>query len=86
VPDTPGLALAAFAPLGWVSVTALALVGALALGGAVLRWLIRRGPVGAAPTWDCGYAAPAPTMQYTSSSFAQMLVGLFGWAKATGIE
>jgi len=28
-------------------------------------------------TWDCGYAAPSVTMQYTSSSFAQMLVGIF---------
>ncbi len=26
-------------------------------------------------TWGCGYAAPTPRMQYTSSSFAQMLVG-----------
>ena len=31
-------------------------------------------------TWDCGYAAPSPRMQYTSSSFAEMLVGLFRWA------
>jgi hydrogenase-4 component B len=27
------------------------------------------------PTWDCGYAAPASSMQYTSSSFADMIVG-----------
>ena len=31
-------------------------------------------------TWGCGYLAPTPRMQYTSSSFAQMLVELFGWA------
>jgi len=31
-------------------------------------------------TWDCGYIAPSARMQYTASSFAQMLVGLFGWA------
>jgi hypothetical protein len=31
-------------------------------------------------TWDCGYAAPSARMQYTSSSFAQMLVGMFAWA------
>jgi len=31
-------------------------------------------------TWDCGYAAPSPRMQYTSSSFAQGLVSLYGWA------
>ena len=33
-----------------------------------------------AATWGCGYSAPTPRMQYTSSSFAQMLVGLFRWA------
>jgi hypothetical protein len=31
-------------------------------------------------TWDCGYAAPTSRMQYTSSSFAAMLVGLLSWA------
>ena len=31
-------------------------------------------------TWDCGYAAPSARMQYSSSSFAQWLVDLFGWA------
>ncbi|HTR54845.1 MAG TPA: proton-conducting transporter membrane subunit [Kofleriaceae bacterium] len=32
------------------------------------------------PTWDCGYAAPSARMQYTSSSFADMVVRLFAWA------
>ena len=31
-------------------------------------------------TWDCGYAAPSARMQYTSSSFAEMLVRLMSWA------
>ena len=35
--------------------------------------------VDADATWGCGYLAPTPRMQYTSSSFAQMLVGMFGW-------
>jgi hydrogenase-4 component B len=35
-------------------------------------------PIGESGTWDCGYAAPAPSMQYTASSFAEMLVGIFG--------
>jgi len=30
-----------------------------------------------APTWDCGYARPSARMQYTASSFAQILVRLF---------
>ena len=31
-------------------------------------------------TWGCGYAAPTPRMQYTGSSFAEMLTLRFGWA------
>lgn len=30
-----------------------------------------------AVTWDCGYAAPTPRMQYTSSSFASPITKLF---------
>lgn len=29
------------------------------------------------PTWDCGYAQPTARMQYTATSFAQMIVALF---------
>jgi formate hydrogenlyase subunit 3/multisubunit Na+/H+ antiporter MnhD subunit len=59
------------------------------LGGAVLfvliillaalrKALLAGRSVSAAPTWDCGYARPAATMQYTASSFAQPLTDLFG--------
>ncbi|HEU5393343.1 MAG TPA: hydrogenase, partial [Candidatus Methylomirabilis sp.] len=66
------------APLGWLSAAGLALL-AIALGAALL---LRRASRGAARTvtWDCGYSRPAPSMQYTSSSFARTLVHLFGWA------
>jgi len=37
-------------------------------------------PARTAPTWDCGYARPSPRMQYSGSSFSQMLVGLLSWA------
>ena len=30
-------------------------------------------------TWDCGYAAPAARMQYTSGSFSGITAGWFGW-------
>lgn len=33
--------------------------------------------VARATTWDCGYAAPAPRMQYTASSFGEWIVGMF---------
>lgn len=35
-------------------------------------------PVGATGTWDCGYAAPSTSMQYSASSLAATLVGIFG--------
>jgi hydrogenase-4 component B len=71
--------LAMLAPLGWVGATGLWLCIVLLLAGLLLVRGIRHGAVAFAGTWDCGYAAPSPTMQYTSSSFAQMLVGLFAW-------
>jgi hydrogenase-4 component B len=39
--------------------------------------LISRHSVGKSVTWDCGYAAPTPRMQYTASSFAQPVIDLF---------
>ena len=57
-----------------------ALTGALTL----LRVLLQRGrPVSKAGTWDCGYVKPDARMQYTSSSFAQPLTGMFGWLLRT---
>jgi hydrogenase-4 component B len=66
------------APETAISVAALMFIGILALA----VWLLRRQTAGqeaAAPTWGCGYAFPTGRMQYTASSFAQMLTGLFGW-------
>jgi hydrogenase-4 component B len=73
-------AVAAAAPLGWISLAGGLLLSLTAAAGALLHWRVLRGGSRAAVTWDCGYAAPSPRMQYTASSFAQMLVGLFRWA------
>jgi hydrogenase-4 component B len=72
--------LALLAPLGWVSLVGALLVLGLLVGAVLVRRNLRRTPSAQAGTWDCGYAAPGPTMQYSSSSFAQTLVGLFSWA------
>ncbi len=75
-----GPRLATLAPLDWITIMGLLLIAVLLAGGGLL---LRSGGETAhrprASTWGCGYAAPTPRMQYTSSSFAQMLVGLFGW-------
>src|SRR5207302_10060147 len=73
-------------PLSAVTlVTAIFLV--LVGGLTVLRGRLLAGRVvGEAGTWDCGYAAPAATMQYTGSSFAQPLAELVGPAVGHGRE
>lgn len=75
-----GPQLARLAPLAWITIMGLLLLLGLVLGGVVLWLRLRGSVVEEGPTWGCGYAAPTSRMQYTSSSFAQMLVGLFGWA------
>lgn len=61
----------------------ISLVAALLLLaiGALLLW--RRSRLGVpqplAPTWGCAFAKPTPRMQYTGSSFADLLVRRFGW-------
>jgi hydrogenase-4 component B len=75
-----GPGLAARGSLEWISIMAGLLLAALALGGLLLGVRLRQNGVAEGPTWGCGYVAPSPRIQYTSSSFAQMLVGLFAWA------
>ena len=59
-----------------MGVTLLVLVGLLFLW---YRYRLAAAPVGEADTWGCGYQRPAPRMQYTASSFAQMLTGLYAF-------
>jgi len=58
-----------------VAAVALFIILMLLIGFYLKR--LRTNPIAETGTWDCGYAAPSHTMQYTSSSFAQMLVGIF---------
>lgn len=71
-----GVRLGELAPLGWISAIGLLLVGGTALIGGWLLARLRRLGAATTCTWGCGYAAPTPRMQYTSSSLAQMLVNL----------
>jgi len=80
----PEMALAraplAAAPLGLLSIAGASLLALLVAGSLALARLTRQARAVRAVTWDCGYAAPSARMQYTSSSFAESLVGLFAWA------
>jgi hydrogenase-4 component B len=68
------------APLGWLGVVNLLLLAAAVAGWMVMRNRISGGTTAEAPTWGCGYNFPNSRMQYTSSSFAQMLIAMFAWA------
>jgi hydrogenase-4 component B len=61
--------------ISWAALALAVLIGVLAL------WLQKRKTplTPRRPTWGCGYAFPAARMQYTASSFAEMLVGLLRW-------
>ena len=70
--------LRADADLGALGGIPLLLVAFLAaMGLAAAAWTRRATRT---TTWDCGYASGSPRIQYTASSFAQMLVGMFRWA------
>jgi len=79
--------LSSLAPLGWVSVinVGLIIISVVVFIGVI--GLARRGAVSGVDerrvgTWDCGFAYPAPAaprVQYTASSFAQMLVGMLSF-------
>jgi hydrogenase-4 component B len=67
-------------PLPIISLTSGFLLLSILLAWRWLAALIKAHPIASAGTWDCGYAVPSNTMQYTSSSFAEMLVRLFAFA------
>lgn len=87
MPDAGALpGLATLAPLGWVSAGSLALLALIGLAGWGMARRITRGGALPGVTWDCGYAAPSARMQYTASSFAEMLGGLFAWVQRPRIR
>jgi hydrogenase-4 component B len=82
--DYTGISPLLFTQLtGAVPLKQVALMNGLLLCVVLVIWLIWRfmvqaAPVAASQTWGCGYLAPAPRMQYTGSSFAELSAGLFG--------
>jgi len=82
VPDLKdaGPRLVTLAPLDWITIVGLGLIAALLVANGVLWLRLPHSVVEESATWGCAYIAQTPRMQYTSSSFAQMLVGLFRWA------
>jgi len=65
------------ATISWLNVT---LILAVVLVAILLSIAAPSARTARVPTWDCGYSSPSPRMQYTASSFAEGLVGMFGSA------
>jgi hydrogenase-4 component B len=72
--------LAEVAPLSSMGTVAVSLAIAILVGSVALGMRLRFSAVTATTTWGCAYIQPSPRMQYTSSSFAQMLVAIFAKA------
>lgn len=67
------------APLKWITLLGLSLVMLVCTIILTLKWLTRFSIISRICTWDCGYALPTTRIQYTGSSFGQMLVNLFAF-------
>lgn len=64
-------------PLYGAAIVSAALALFLFIAWAVRQSALKGKQIRRAVTWDCGYAAPKATMQYTPSSFAQPFTGYF---------
>ncbi len=64
-------------PLAGVSIVGTALLAIVAAFALVRRAALVGKGVRRGPTWDCGYLAPTPRMQYTAASFAQAITDAF---------
>jgi len=73
-----------FLPLGRLAVVAALLILLTALISLRLAPLCRRARERQPelPTWDCGFAGASPRLQYTASSFAELITSRFGWVLA----
>ena len=49
------------------------------VAGAWLSRRVKRGGLARELTWDCGYTAPTPRMQYTAGSFAGIITEWFAF-------
>ena len=79
VVGTAGLPLQELVPTSMITLSGVAL---LALIAVLLLWYRRRLAASSCSetvTWGCGYQRPAPRMQYSASSFAEMLTSLFAF-------
>jgi len=69
--------IAQLVPFGWITVAGVGLLALVLLAASGLLRRSRALPVEVSRTWGCGYLRPEPRMQYSASSFGDMLVSWF---------
>ncbi len=69
--------LTELASFGWLTVSAMLVLATTLLGWGWSRLRQRGNQTVSVSTWGCGYQAPTARIQYTASSFADMLVAFF---------
>lgn len=65
-------------PLVPLTIVNIVLITLVLLIGAAYLLRLRTSPRSVASTWGCGYLAPTPRMQYTGTSFSELVVSLLG--------
>jgi len=73
-------------PLSLLTAMGITLLVLLALLFLWYRYRLAAAPGGETVTWGCGYQRPLARMQYSASSFAQMLTALYAFALKPAIH
>ena len=76
-PNSSIISVGTVAPLKAISFMSVVLIVLVLSIAAVMK--LHNRVVRGVGTWDCGYARPTSRIQYTASSFAQMIVAMFRW-------
>ena len=74
-----GLPLWELVPTTMITISGVALLLLISLLALWYRRRLAVAPCGETATWGCGYQRPSPRMQYSASSFADMLTSLFAF-------
>lgn len=74
-----GLPLQELAPMTMITIMGVVLLVLILIITLWYRRRLLRAPCSETVTWGCGYQRPAPRMQYSASSFAEMLTSLFAF-------
>jgi len=72
--------------LTWISIAGLGILGLGALLAVLLRQRQSSLPTGRAATWGCGYLAPEARMQYSGTSFSEILTSLMKGVVRTRVQ